>query len=304
MRIFVTGARGLLGRSLLACSQSPRTDVVGGARQAGQIGDTQIVGLDLERPETLVTALEQTRPDAVIHTAALTKVDRCETEPDYARRVNGDAVTALAETCQTLGAALVHLSTDYVFDGQAGPYSETDSTRPLSNYGQIKLDSEAPVLAMDRGLVVRTLWLYGHIDGARRNLVTWPIESLARGENLRIVDDQWGNPTSATDLAAGLIDLLRAGAQGLFHFGGTTFMTRLELVQRIAAYFGLDASNVESMKTAAAGQDAPRPLRSGLRSDRVSQTLGRNPLSLEEGLADLARQPQFRQDFGPLLANA
>ena len=168
----------------------------------------------------------------------------------------------------------------------------------------MKLDSEAPVLAMTCGLVVRTLWLYGHIDGARRNLVTWPIESLAKGEPLRIVDDQWGNPTSASDLAQALLELLRASATGLFHFGGSDFMTRLALVQRIAAYFGLDASEVESMKTADAGQAATRPLRSGLRSDRISQTIGREPMSLEEGLERLAEQPAFRQDFGPLLPNA
>ena len=101
-----------------------------------------------------------------------------------------------------------------------------------------------------------------------------------------------------------LLELLRASATGLFHFGGSDFMTRLALVQRIAAYFGLDASEVESMKTADAGQAATRPLRSGLRSDRISQTIGREPMSLEEGLERLAEQPAFRQDFGPLLPNA
>lgn len=304
MRVFVTGARGLLGRSLLAATDVGPVEFVGGAREAGQIGASRIVALDLEQPETLAAAVAEVRPDAVIHTAALTNVDRCETEPDFARRVNGEAVERLAEACEQSNAALIHLSTDYVFDGLAGPYVETDSTHPLSQYGRVKLDSEAPVLALERGMVVRTLWLYGHIDGARRNLVTWPIESLARGESLRIVDDQWGNPTSVTDLAAALLELLRAGAHGLFHFGGSAFMTRLELVQRIAAYFGLDASHVEAMTTTAAGQAATRPLRSGLRSERFSQTIGREPLSLEEGLERLVREPAFRQEFGSLLPTA
>ncbi len=304
MRIFVTGARGLLGRSLLATETDGPLEFVGGAREPGQIGDHQIVAFDLEQPDMMSSALMACRPDAVIHTAALTNVDRCETEPEVGQRINGEAVEVLAETCQRLGASLIHLSTDYVFDGHAGPYAETDPTHPLSSYGRVKLESEAPVLAMTRGLVVRTLWLYGHIDGARRNLVTWPIESLAKGESLRIVDDQWGNPTSASDLAQALLELLRAGAQGLFHFGGSDFMTRLALVERIAAYFDLDASNVESMKTVEAGQAATRPLRSGLRSERFSQTIGREPLSLEEGLERLAAQPAFREDFGPLMPNA
>ncbi|MDP6981959.1 MAG: dTDP-4-dehydrorhamnose reductase [Candidatus Latescibacterota bacterium] len=300
MRILVTGARGLLGRSLLAVPHDD-IDFVGGARQPGHIADIPLVAVDLKRPQTLVDAVTQTRPDAVIHTAALTNVDECERSPDFAQQVNEEAVRVLAEHCAAVDIAMVHLSTDYVFDGQAGPYAETDTPRPLSRYGQIKLDSESPVLALDRGIVVRTLWLYGHFDGARRNLVTWPIESLAKGEILRIVDDQWGNPTCAPDLAAGLLELLRASATGLFHFGGETFLTRLELVQRIADYFGLDASRVEPMKTAQAGQDAPRPLRSGLRSDRARQTIGRAPLSLEAGLDRLATQAHFRQDFGALL---
>lgn len=304
MRILVTGVRGLLGRSLLETTGETPIEFIGGAREAGDIDGHRVVALDLEEPQTLAQAVETCRPDAVIHTAALTNVDRCETDPDLAQRVNGDAVEVLAESCRKHDVALIHLSTDYVFDGQAGPYAETDTPRPLSHYGRIKLGSEAPVLAWERGIVVRTLWLYGHIEGARRNLVTWPIESLARGESLRIVDDQWGNPTAAADLALALLELLRAKAHGIFHFGGSTFMTRLDLVHRLAAFFGLDASGVASMTTADAGQAASRPLRSGLRSERIRQTIGREPLTLEEGLQRLAAKPAFREEFGPLLPNA
>ena len=146
------------------------------------------------------------------------------------------------------GSGVVQVSTDYVFDGAAGPYSEEDATNPLSHYGRMKLESESVVLEGDGpGLVVRTLWLFGHRPGARPNLVTWPLAALARGETVRVADDQWGNPTPAADLARALVELCRRGAAGLFHAGGASFMTRAELVGRVAALFQVDGGGLEDL---------------------------------------------------------
>ena len=213
-------------------------------------------------------------------------------------QVNCGLVAHLVSACQEVGCGLVQLSTDYVFDGEAGPYAETAATNPLSVYARHKLISEELVLSASiEALVVRTLWLYGHIPGARLNLVTWPLKSLVRGEELRIVNDQWGNPTYVHDLARALVELCAAAATGLFHFGGADFCTRQELVQQVARRFSLDTRQIHPITTADAGQSAPRPLRSGLISERVKSKLGWSARTLDEGLCSMAAEESFQSNF-------
>lgn len=296
MRILITGAHGLLGGSLLR--EETDAQLVGCGRRPEPVVSAPYHQVDLADPEAVLRLLRQVRPDHVIHTAALTDVDRCETDPDFAHQANVGLVAHLVAACGALGIGLVQISTDYVFDGSNGPYGEGDATAPVCNYGRQKLESERLVLGSEiEGLVVRTLWLYGHTGGARRNLVTWPVEALARGESLRIVDDQWGNPTYVRDAASCLIELCQHRATGIFHLGGASFLTRYELVRQLADLFGLDASLVSPMSTAQADQAAPRPLRSGLRYEALSGELGREPLSLSEGIGRLRSEPDFCRDF-------
>lgn len=300
MRVLVTGAHGLLGRCLLQSETD--AELIGCGRGDEPIGGRAYRAANLADAAAVADMIKSERPDWVIHTAALTNVDLCETDPQLGRQVNVGLVENLARACEATGCGLAQLSTDYVFDGTKGPYSEGDEPSPLSEYGRQKLDSEAIVLAASTpGLVVRTLWLYGHIEGTRRNLVTWPIEALGRGERLRIVDDQWANPTWVRDLATMILELCQAGVTGLYHLGGASFTTRYDMVRELASIFALDASLVEPMATSEARQDAPRPLRSGLRYDAVAAVVGRAPLTLAEGIEALRSEPQFRRDF-PALA--
>jgi len=296
MRVLVTGAHGLLGRSLLEPDFD--AEMIGCGRGQTPVGKRTYHPAELTDPQAVFSLVEQVRPDWVIHTAALTDVDRCETDRAFARRINLEIVEHLASACLQLGTGLAHLSTDYVFDGQSGPYGEEDPTNPLSYYGSLKLQSERVVLQEGlKGLVLRTLWLYGYLPGTRRNLVTWPLEALSRGESLRMVDDQWGNPTYVHDLSRTLVELCRRQVQGLFHLGGATYLTRYQLTQELARHFGLDPGLVQPIPTADAGQKAPRPLRSGLRSQALEALLGRAPLGLAQGLEQLAGQEDFRRDF-------
>lgn len=296
MRVLVTGAHGLLGRSLLEPDFD--AEMIGCGRGVTPVGKGAYHPVELTDPQAVFALLERVRPDWIIHTAALTDVDRCETARPLARQINLEIVRHLASACRQLGAGLVQLSTDYVFDGRSGPYSEQDPTNPLSYYGALKLQSEGVVLQEGlRGLVLRTLWLYGYLPGTRRNLVTWPLEVLARGDQLKMVDDQWGNPTYVHDLAQALVELCRRQVQGLFHLGGATYLTRYQLTQELARFFGLDPGLVQPISTAAAGQQAPRPLRSGLRTQVIESLLGRASLSLSQGLERLAGQESFRRDF-------
>ena len=299
MRILVTGAHGLLGRSLL--HQRCDAELLGCGRGPEPVAGRPYHQVRLLDPDAVLHLLETTRPDWVIHTAALTNVDQCEAEPELARQINLNAVAHLVDACARVDAGLVQLSTDYVFDGRDGPYGEADSTHPLSHYGRLKLESEHLVLqAPIKGLVVRTLWLYGYIAGARPNLVTWPLAALARGEQLNIVDDQWGNATYVDDLVGVLLELCRRDSCGLYHMGGADFTSRYDLVLRLADFFGLDAGLVKRVSTQSVGQLAERPLRSGLRTEALAALLDHRPLGLADCLEHMARQEAFQRHFAHL----
>ena len=302
MKLLITGAHGLLGRTLLETDWGAGVELVACGRRPAPVGGVECRVVDLTDPAEVRELISDERPHRVVHTAAQTNVDLCETGPAPARRINVDAVANLAAACAASGSGVVHLSTDYVFDGAAGPYSEEDETNPLSHYGRMKLASEALVLeGGGPGLVVRTLWLYGHRRDTRPNLVTWPLAALARGEPVRVVNDQWGNPTPVADLARALVELCRRDAAGLFHVGGASFLSREELVRRVAAFFRVDDGGVEAVTTAETGQAAVRPLRSGLRSGRLQGELGWAPADLETGLARMAGEVAFRRDFADLV---
>ena len=301
MRVLVTGAHGLLGRSLV--QEGAGFELISCGRREEPVGPAYH-RIDLADGAAVENLIAATAPDWVIHTAAWTDVDGCEADPDRARRVNLELVRILGAACSTTGTRLVQLSTDYVFDGRGGPYSEADEPNPLSHYGRIKLESERVVLGGGSpGLVVRTLWLYGHAPGVRRNLVTWPLHALARGAALRIADDQWGNPTSATDLARAILDLCKRDCRGLYHVGGADFMTRLELVEELASTFGFDTGSIVPAPTAEIGQLAERPLRSGLKTGKTEAELGRPMLGLGAGVDEMRAESCFRAEFEDIFSD-
>ncbi len=279
MRVLILGAGGQLGTELISCF--PEDEVIAAYRSDA----------DLAVPESLQRLVLDAAPDLVVNCAAMTAVDRCEAEPELAEAVNATAVGVLAASAGEVGAHLVTISTDYVFDGEkVGPYLESDIPNPQSAYGRSKLRGE--LLAGKDATIVRTAWVCSRTPP---NMVLTVLRLLEAGTPLRFVDDQIGSPTFAADLAVVVAALVRMRYPGVVHATNVGSVSWFDFVQEIARQAGFDPSTVEAIRTDQLDppRPAPRPANSVLRSD-VLPSLGIEAMRPYEAalaalLADLGR---------------
>ena len=297
MRVLITGSNGLLGQKLLPLFSDQQSFQVlatsrGADRSPGALPRVTYAPLDVTQPEAVRRLADTFRPEVVINTAAMTNVDTCEQQPADCHALNVTAVGHLAETCRAHDAFLLHLSTDFVFDGTAGPYRETDPPHPISIYGQSKLDAEQRVQQSGlRWAIARTVLVYGvAAQMSRSNIVLWVKESLEAGRPIRVVDDQWRTPTLAEDLARGCALIVGQKATGLFHLSGREMMTPYDIARRTARFFGLDAGLITRVDGSQFTQPARRPPRTGFVITKAADTLGYQPCSFEEGLRTVGEQ--------------
>lgn len=246
MKILITGARGQLGRDLADHALS----------KGDMVTAVDLDSLDITRREAVHEAVAESRPDVVVNCAAMTAVDACETREDEALAVNGSAVRWLAEACDAIGARLVQISTDYVFDGEkASSYVETDAPNPQSAYGRTKLIGETEALALgDAGLVVRTSWVSGYHGS---NMVKTVRRLVEEGQPLAFVNDQFGHPTFSADLAVMVHTLSSDARSGIFHVTNEGAVSWYEFVCEIVRGCGADPSTVRAIRTS--DLDPPRP---------------------------------------------
>lgn len=292
-RIIVFGANGMLGqRTVLHFLNQPNIEVF-----ATDVQDSPAIeGIDYQQAD--ITDRQQVKkvvydfyPDYIINAAAYTAVDKCEEERELSWKVNVKAVEHMAETARVLDARLVHISTDYVFDGKKGPYEETDKPNPISYYGRTKLASENALrISGVLYTALRTNVLYGIVEHGRKDFVRWVVESLREGKPLRIVDDQINNPTYIDDLVQAISKSIEFKKTGMYHTGGKEFLSRFDFTLRIADFFGLDKSLLSKITTEELGQRAPRPLKSGLITLKAESEFGYSPHSFEESFALMNRQ--------------
>ncbi len=276
MRIVVTGAAGLLGREVAAEARARGHDVVGLDRAALDVTDEALVRRELP----------QLRPEAVVHCAGYSAVDRAEAEPDRASRLNRDGARNVARAAAEIGARILYVSTDYVFDGRKRtPYLPDDAPGPLSVYGRTKLEGEQVVreVAPDC-LVVRTSWLYAGTSG----FVPAILRRAEQGERLRVVDDQRGRPTWAPDAASAMLDLLARGVRGIWHVAGGGECTWLELAREAVRLRGLSVE-IDAISTSQFGSAALRPAYSVLDLSATEALLGRSMTDWRVALAEYLR---------------
>jgi dTDP-4-dehydrorhamnose reductase len=199
--------------------------------------------------------------------------------------VNVGAVKNLVKVCQEHKIKLIHLSTDYIFDGENGPYSEDDPPNPVNFYGKTKLESEDVIKQSGiDSLIVRTNVLYGFGKRVKRNFLFWLLEKLSTGDKLEIVTDQFNNPTLADNLSECILEMIERDLTGVFHMGGAEYLSRYDFAVKVAEKFGFENASISPIKTETLKQKAKRPLRGGLRVEKAQSLLKTKLLNVEEGL--------------------
>jgi dTDP-4-dehydrorhamnose reductase len=294
-RVLVTGSNGLLGQKLVSLlQQDPALHLIATAR--GALIPSLTVGefhvLDITNETQLKQVVAQTKPSVVINTAAMTHVDQCEQDREGCYMQNVRAVENLVNVCTESNIHLIHLSTDFIFDGSTGPLSESATPNPVNFYGECKLAAER--LIQDSALswcILRTVLVYGITpDMSRSNIVLWVKNSLEQGKPIRVVNDQWRTPTLAEDLAQGCYLAAKATAKGVFHISGSEMMTPYDIAMKTAHYFKLDTSLISATDSNEFKQPALRPLKTGFVIDKAIRELKYKPHTFQEGLAIVASQ--------------
>ncbi|MBZ0179182.1 MAG: dTDP-4-dehydrorhamnose reductase [Melioribacteraceae bacterium] len=247
--------------------------------------------LDISVRKDVKKIFNEFYPDVVINAAAYTNVDKCETEKELAWRINVEGVENLMYFSKVIDAHLIHISTDYVFDGKEGPYTEDAPVNPVGYYGRTKLASENLLVASGGDYtIIRTNVLYGPVKYGRPDFVKWVVTSLREGNEIRIVDDQYNNPTYIDDLVKAIDAAIRKKAVGIYHIGGREVLNRYEFTLRIADFFDLEKSLIKRIKTEDLNQAARRPLKSGLVIQKAEKELDYFPKSIEKSFEKMRQE--------------
>lgn len=300
-KILITGANGLLGQKLVSLlTQQSSVNLIATARGANRLPHADgytYQSMDITNRQQVMDVISETRPNVVIHTAAMTDVDKCEIQKDDCWAQNVQAVESIVDACRAVGAFLLHVSTDFIFDGTAGPYDETAEGNPISFYGWSKYAAEKVVINAGRAdtplrwAIARTVLVYGIAhDMSRSNIILWVKKSLEDGKTIKVVTDQWRSPTLAEDLAMGCYLIADQQAGGIFNISGKEVLTPYDMAIKTADYFGLDKSLIAQADASTFTQVARRPPRTGFVLDKSRTVLGYDPHTFDEGIAVLATQ--------------
>lgn len=250
--------------------------------------------LDITDKEEVKKVLKFHSPDVIINCAAFTDVDKCETERELCWKLNVDAVKNLIIAARLEDSKIVHYSTDYVFDGNKGPYTEEDKPNPISFYGRSKLASENALISSGVNFVIiRTMVLIGMGKNVKPHFALWIINKLRNNEPINIVDDQIGNTTMADDLAYGTLKIVEKDCKGIYNIAGSDIISRFEYAMILCEVFKLNKNLISPIKTSQLNQPAPRPLNSGLIINKAASELGFQAMDSLEGLRLLKVQLGF-----------
>ena len=279
MRILITGAFGQLGRALYkTLSSSHKVTLTGKVLPKNAIG----LKMDIQDKLNIQQIIELVRPEIIINLAALTNVDECEKNIAFAREVN---IGGIINLCDCFNGKIIQISTDYVFNGEKGPYVEDDKVSPISVYGKTKLDAERIVMNNNpNNLVLRTNVLYDYINHTNASFLNWIINSLKNDNPIKVVTDQINNPTWTYSFSDIINISIAKELNGLFHWGDADFLSRFDFAVKIADKFSLNKTLISPITTEQLKQYAKRPLKSGLINSKISERLGVIPPKVDDCL--------------------
>ncbi len=294
--ILVTGGNGLLGQKIIyglrnqegiRCISTSRGENRMKAKD-GYVYET----LELTDENALQQIVEKYRPFAIINTAAMTNVDACESKKEEAWLQNVTVVENLVKVCESYNIHLVHLSTDFVFNGEKGPYIETDEPDPQSYYSLTKLEGEKRIEKSSISwAILRTIIIYGVVDdNSRSNVVLWVINALKSKKSITVINDQFRSPTLSEDLAQACISAAVGKKTGIYHVSGREVMNILDIAYIVADYFELDSSYIKPISSKDLNQPAKRPPVTGFIITKAQKELDFHPMTFLEGLSYLKKQ--------------
>ena len=289
-KVLITGSNGLLGQSLLnlLLQEKDKYTVFGFSRGKNRSGreDFIYISIDITEEKLLKKEIKKIKPDFIINTAAMTNVDDCESHKEICDIINIDVVKWLIEVSEEQKTHLIHISTDFIFDGKKGNYKETDIPNPLSYYGLSKLKSEELLLnSKIKYTILRTILVYGKVfDMSRSNIVLWVCKMLKEGKEITIVNDQFRTPTYVEDLAMACKISIDKKALGIFNIASNKLLSIYEIAQQIADVFNLNKKLIKPISTSTLNQTAARPAKTGFDLSKTNKTLDFYPKSFKEDL--------------------
>jgi dTDP-4-dehydrorhamnose reductase len=288
-RVLVCGSNGLLGQRLaLLFDSDDEYEVLHSSHHRSFAQEDIFIDytqLDISNRGDVKSLVTSFRPDVILNAAAMTNVDTCEREREQAWKMNVTAVENLMEVCRRIDAKLVHISTDYVFDGKAGNYSEEDRVNPINYYGKTKLAGEN--ILVSSGIdctILRTIVVYGTGVNVRNNFALWVINNLHENKTINCADDQISNPTYVHDLAAVMKQCIEVDAKGIFHIAGAESVSRFDFAIRAAEIFGYDISLINKTKSNDLQQFALRPLNTSFNIEKAKKIFKYHPMNITQGL--------------------
>lgn len=294
MKILVTGANGLLGQTLIKQLLEKKYEVVATGRGPGRLIVAALEGysykdVDITDGLAIEEFIMEERPSLIVHSAAMTQVDQCEIDKQGCYNANVTATRFIIDTARAIKARFIFISTDFIFDGSNGPYSEDDEPGPVNYYGSTKLAAENAV--MESGLnwaIARTILVYGVAPTTgRTNIVSWVKQNLEQGTTIKMVTDQFRTPTFVHDLAKGIVLMIEKNAKGVYHLSGEEQMTPYEMAVATAKFFGLNEKLIDKSLSPDIKQPAIRPPRTGFNIKKAKKELGFKPMSFDEGLKEM-----------------
>jgi len=285
-KILITGGSGLLGCTISKLAARKFDVYATYNRNKIEMDNVSFFKADLTKRDD-ADKIKDIRPDIVVHCAAMTNVDYCEGHADEARSHNVDASVYVAEAAKACGAYLVHISTDSVFDGEKGGYSEIDEPRPINTYGKTKLEAERQVAALCPGSCIVRTNFYGWARGEKLSLAEWMINKLKNGEELQGLEDIYFSPILVNDLVGILLDLQLNGYKGIINIAGSETCSKLEFARRIARIFGFDSGLIKPVSIKNIGLKAPRGKDTSLNVSKAAGFIKKRLPGIDEGLKEM-----------------